>query len=193
MNILHPVSILYGDWHHKFQSLWSDQLTAIERRFGASVVRIQRPMVDLVDVPVIHVVLEKWFELVGFLKSQEGGHYSFLVDYTASDEAPREARFDLILNLLCHDNFSRIRVKTAVSELHKAPTLIPLWLGANWAEREIWDMFGVQFEGHPDLRRIIMDERWDGHPLRKDYPLRRYQIFPTAEPIESRLLEESGK
>ena len=70
------------------------------------------------------------------------------------------------------------------------PTLIPLWQGANWAEREIFDMFGVRFQDHPDLRRILMDLRWEGHPLRKDYPVRGHQIFPTPEPIDTKLLED---
>ena len=84
---------------------------------------------------------------------------------------------------------ARIRVKIKIAEDESVPTLIPLWEGANWAEREIFDMFGIHFEGHPDLRRILMDQRWEGHPLRKDYPLRGYQVFLTPEPLDPELLK----
>lgn len=83
----------------------------------------------------------------------------------------------------------RVRVKVKIAENEKFNTLIPLWEGANWAEREIYDMFGIHFEGHPDLRRILMDMRWEGHPLRKDYPLRGYQVFLTPEPLDPELLK----
>jgi NADH-quinone oxidoreductase subunit C len=83
----------------------------------------------------------------------------------------------------------RIRVKTRVPEGQDVATASGLWKGADWAEREVYDMFGIKFRGHPDLRRILMDERWVGHPLRKDYPLKGYQLFPEPENIHRELLD----
>ena len=113
------------------------------------------------------------------MKSEPGFEYGFLSDLTATDEeiAPR---FEMVYNLFSTRHKWRIRLKVRVREDEEVPTAIPVWPGANWAEREVWDMYGIRFKGHPDLRRILMDERWEGHPLRKDYPLRGYQIFTDA-------------
>jgi NADH-quinone oxidoreductase subunit C len=108
---------------------------------------------------------------------------------TASDEGD-SPRFEVIFQLFSHSKKARIRVKIRLEDGESMPTCISLWPGCNWAEREIWDMFGISFDGHPDLRRIVMDQRWEGHPLRKDYPLRGYQIFLTPEPIDPKLLED---
>ncbi|NDG84955.1 MAG: NADH-quinone oxidoreductase subunit C, partial [Proteobacteria bacterium] len=114
--------------------------------------------------------------------------YSFLTDYTASDEGG-DPRFQLVFHLMSLQTKARVRIKVRVRENETVDTLIPLWEGANWAEREIFDMFGILFAGHPDLRRILMDVRWEGHPLRKDYPLRGYQVFLTPEPLDPELFK----
>lgn len=85
-------------------------------------------------------------------------------------------RYEVVYHLLSMSKRHRLRVKTPVSEQSPhVPTLTPLWLSAEWGERETWDMYGIVFDGHPDPRRILLYEEFEGHPLRKDYPLRGYQ------------------
>jgi NADH-quinone oxidoreductase subunit C len=87
-------------------------------------------------------------------------------------------------------NFDRIRVKVRVKEDEETPSVTGLWKAANWLEREVFDMYGIRFSGHPDLRRIMLDERWLGYPQRKDYPIKRYQRFEGSAPLESLGLEQ---
>jgi len=120
------------------------------------------------------------YALLEYLKTDLA--YSYLVDVTAVDNSKLEselmqydyARFMVVYQLYTFEGeTSRIRVKVPVHEKDlKVPTVTPLWKGANWLERETYDMFGIEFEGHPDLCRILMPDDFEGHPLRKDYPLR---------------------
>ncbi len=92
------------------------------------------------------------------------------VDYLAYRGAP--GRFGLVYLLLNTESGERLAVRTFVDDPNPVvPTAVPLWEGANWLEREVWDLFGIRFEGHPDLRRIVLPEQFTTHPLRKDYPL----------------------
>jgi len=98
--------------------------------------------------------------------------FDYLSDLTASDWPPRkEARFDVVYCLYSIRHRHRVRLKVRVSERDPLPSVTGIWPAANWLEREVWDMFGVNFTGHPDRRRILMPEEWQGHPERKDYPL----------------------
>lgn len=168
-------------------------LDRVQRELGSEITDVEWPGQGpgFLDVPTLRVRPSGWTQLVTFLKNDPECDFNFLADYTATDESPRAPRFDVVLQLLSHRTMARVRVKCAVDEAVELETLIPLWAGANWAEREIWDMFGLKFKNHPDLRRILMDQRWKGHPLRKDYPLRGYQFFPTPETIDPALLENS--
>lgn len=186
MNVLTPISTNWGYFNEKYGALWEQQLESLKAEFGDAIEEVLKPGVDKTDLPIVFVKKASAHSVLQTLK--EKYNYSFLTDYTATDEES-DPRFHLVLHLMNPDNKARIRVKIRLSENEKFPTLIPLWPGANWAEREIFDMFGVQFEGHPDLRRILMDVRWEGHPLRKDYPLRGYQVFLTPEPIDPELLK----
>jgi NADH/F420H2 dehydrogenase subunit C len=114
--------------------------------------------------------------------------FLFFTDITATDEEA-DLRFEVIYNLFSTQHHWRIRVKVRVEESEDVPSAVSVWKGANWAEREIFDMFGVRFKDHPNLRRILMDQRWVGHPLRKDYPLKGYQIFTDAEAVDPSLLD----
>ena len=97
-----------------------------------------------------------------------------VVDITAVDYPTRDQRFEVVYNLLSVRHNSRIRVKTYAGEATPVPSITSLYDGANWYEREVYDLFGVFFVGHPDLRRIMTDYGFDGHPLRKDFPLTGY-------------------
>jgi NADH-quinone oxidoreductase subunit C len=97
--------------------------------------------------------------------------FDMLVDLTAVDWPKREKRFDVILNLYSFAKNERLRLKTMVTEGESAPSVCSIWAAANWLEREVWDMFGIDFEGHPDLRRILLPDEWEGFPLRKDYDI----------------------
>jgi len=97
--------------------------------------------------------------------------YEHLSDITAVDWMERSPRFDVVYQLFSFAEGSWYRVKVQVDEDDAVPTAIPVWPGANWAEREVYDLFGIRFEGHPALHRIMLPEGWVGHPLRKDYPM----------------------
>jgi NADH dehydrogenase (ubiquinone) Fe-S protein 3 len=95
-------------------------------------------------------------------------------DITAADYPTRDQRFEIVYNLLSVRHNARIRVKTYADEASPVPSITSVFDGANWYEREVYDMFGVFFIGHPDLRRIMTDYGFEGHPLRKDFPLTGY-------------------
>ena len=106
-----------------------------------------------------------------FLNYHTNTQFKMLMDITAVDYPTREKRFEIVYNLLSIQYNSRIRIKTFVDELTPVDSLVSLYSSANWFERETWDMFGIFFSNHPDLRRILTDYGFQGHPLRKDFPL----------------------
>ncbi len=110
-------------------------------------------------------------DLVGFLKKNSECQFTTLVDITAVDYPGREKRFDVVYHLLSMNLNQRVRVKVYLAEDEMVPTLVNLFPSANWFEREVFDMYGIPFAGHPDLRRILTDYGFKGHPLRKDFPL----------------------
>ena len=111
-------------------------------------------------------------KVMEFLKNDPRLLFDVLVDITAIDYLEKTPRFSVVYHLLSLSFNRRLRLKVFVDDGEPAPdSLTPLWGSANWLEREVWDMFGIRFEGHPDLRRIVMPHDWEGHPLRKDYPL----------------------
>jgi NADH-quinone oxidoreductase subunit C len=99
-----------------------------------------------------------------------------LMDLCGVDYHPRRPRFEVVYHLCSYRKLHRLRVKVQLEARDAAvPTVSELWPGADWFEREVWDMYGVVFDGHPDLRRILMYEQFEGHPLRKDYPVTKRQ------------------
>ncbi|KAI9682386.1 MAG: NADH-ubiquinone oxidoreductase 30.4 kDa subunit, mitochondrial [Caeruleum heppii] len=112
--------------------------------------------------------------VISFLKYHTAAEFTQVTDITAVDYPTRDQRFEVVYNLLSIRHNSRIRVKTYADEATPVPSITSLYDGANWYEREVYDLFGVFFTGHPDLRRIMTDYGFDGHPLRKDFPLTGY-------------------
>jgi len=123
----------------------------------------------------IRIPREKLLELMTFLKSDKELAFDYLTDVTGVDylKMEREPRFDVVYHLYSFQNNVRLRVKVGIDERDMdVPSMTGLWKAANWLEREAFEMFGFQFTGHPDLRRILLPDIFDGYPLRKDYPLR---------------------
>lgn len=111
-----------------------------------------------------------------FLKNDPDLQYNFLSDVCGVDYPEREKRFEVVYNLYSIPRRWRVRLKVNIGEGESVPSVTSIWSSANWHEREVFDMFGVKFDNHPDLRRILMPDDWVGHPLRKDFPLTREEI-----------------
>jgi NADH-quinone oxidoreductase subunit C len=122
----------------------------------------------------VNVALSSLVRFVEFLRDDSNARFSTLVDITAVDRPERDARFDLVYHFLSMYRNHRIRLKVAVREEEMVPSIIGVHPSANWFEREVFDMFGILFSGHPDLRRILTDYGFRGHPLRKDFPTTGY-------------------
>lgn len=127
--------------------------------------------------------------LIEFLRNDPNCRFSTLIDITAVDNPARAARFDMVYHLLSMYQNQRIRVKARVREDELVPSLIGVFPGANWYEREVFDMFGIYFSGHPDLRRILTDYGFRGHPLRKDFPTTGY-VEVRWNDVEKRVVYE---
>jgi NADH-quinone oxidoreductase subunit C len=133
------------------------------------------------DETTIHVRRESLRDIALHLRDHKDIALNFLTDVTAVDmlRLRTEPRFDVVVHLYSLVNRTRLRLKAGLNEGEPVPSLVPVWNGANWLEREVYDMFGIIFEGHPNLRRMLLADDWDdGFPLRKDYPLRGWQEFP---------------
>jgi len=114
--------------------------------------------------------------LCEFLRDAPGVSFKFLADLTAVDRYPAEPRFEVVYHLLSLESGQRLRLKVRVAgDPPSLDSVVPVWPAANAYEREVYDLFGIRFEGHPDLRRILMPEDWEGYPLRKDYPTEGYR------------------
>ena len=103
--------------------------------------------------------------------AREQEKFDMLVDLTAVDWPKREKRFEVVLNLYSFPKNERLRIKTIAGDGETVPSVISVWPAADWLERECFDMFGIRFEGHAGLKRILLPDEWQGHPLRKDYDI----------------------
>jgi NADH-quinone oxidoreductase subunit C len=111
--------------------------------------------------------------------------FSLLVDITAVDYWPREPRFEVVYLFVSIEHSLRLRVKVPLQGASAViATVSDLWPAANWLEREVWDLFGIVFDGHPDLRRLLMPDDWEGHPLRKDFPVQVRKGAATSMPLQ---------
>jgi NADH-quinone oxidoreductase subunit C len=130
------------------------------------------------------VARERLIEVARWLRDDPAARFDFCSDVTATDWPSRPERFDVIYCLYSIPLRHRVRVKVRAAENDPVASVTGIWPAANWLEREVFDLFGVRFVGHPDLRRILMPEEWQGHPQRKDYPLEGPGELMLEDPIE---------
>ena len=125
---------------------------------------------------VTHVVSrDRLVDIARFIKTDTDLMLDFPVDVLGVDYHPRKPRFDVVYHFYSTTKKHRLRLKVRVDDGQSMPSLTHIYSGLNWPERETYDMFGIVFDGHPNLKRIYMPQDWDGYPLRKDYPLRGYR------------------
>jgi NADH-quinone oxidoreductase subunit C len=147
---------------------WSDPLLDdLQKRFPGAITEA----VIFRNMPSLNVAKEHLVAVCEFLKSKDGGAYTLLTDETAADYPKREKRFDIIYHLYSFEKNHRLRLRLQVGGDEQVPSVVGVWATANWLEREIYDMFGVVYDGHPNLKRLLLPEEWSGHPLRKDYDI----------------------
>lgn len=154
----------------------------VQDRFAGDVVDVSDFRGDL----TVTVNRERIAEVCQFLMSPEGGEFTMVVDICGVDylDMGREPRFEVVYHLNSLKTHHRIRVKTPVPESDPTlPTITPLSKAANWFEREVYDLYGISFQGHPDLRRILTHDDFVGHALRKDYPVDRRQELRRPTPF----------
>lgn len=152
------------------------------------------PLDAMREQAVVTVAREGIGHALATLRDHPEMRFEHLSDLTAVDYLGRAPRFEVVYQLYSITLNHRLRVKVPVSEDDpELPTATGLWKAAIWAEREVWDMLGIRFTGHPDLRRILMYPEFEGHPLRKDYPLHRRQpLVPERDPITHPWYRRSG-
>ena len=169
---------------------------AIIRRLGSAVVL--QPTCD--RIPTVWVKKDDVHGLLNHLKYEVEQPYTMLYDLTAIDERMRTHRegqppsdLTVVYHLLSFDRNEYIRIKVALAETRLSlPSMVDIWPAANWYEREVWDMFGIVFDGHPHLQRILMPKTWVGHPLRKDHPARATEMGPYQLPPDKELAEQEA-
>jgi len=151
---------------------------SLKGKFSASVLEV----VEFRGETTVTVKKEDIVAICSFLKKEAG--FNFLTDLCGVDYLGKAPRFMVVYHLYNIKTHERLRLKTPVEEKDaRVDTVCGVWATANWLERECWDLMGISFNNHPDLRRILMPEDWQGHPLRKDYPVQG----PGREPYQGRL------
>lgn len=151
--------------------------------------------VPATDMPTLVVDRDALIDVCGTLRDHPALQFALLVDLTAVDTWPAEPRYDVVYHLACLGEAYatgptsapprrlRLKVRLAAGDA-RAPSLVPIYPSANWLEREVFDLFGVAFDGHPDLRRLLMPDDWEGHPLRKDYPVQIRKDTASWSPLQ---------
>jgi NADH-quinone oxidoreductase subunit C len=146
-------------------------IEALRNKLPGAVAEVSSPLGD----DTILISKDSLRDVIDFLYGKPY-EFTMLLDLTCVDYLGAKPRFQMVYHVFSLSNRMRLRVKAAVEESDlKIDSLTKVWRNANWLEREVYDMFGVRFEGHPDLRRLFMYDGFEGHPLRKDYPLRKRQ------------------
>jgi NADH-quinone oxidoreductase subunit C len=143
-------------------------VAALREKFGGAI----EDVTEFRGETTVTVAKDSLTEVLRFLKESPALRFTFLADLTAYDDYPAEPRFKIVCQLREMTRMTNLRVKCAVhGDTPELATVTGVHRNANWYERELFDMFGLTFTGHPDLRRLLMPADWEGHPLRKDYPL----------------------
>jgi NADH-quinone oxidoreductase subunit C len=137
-----------------------------------------------VDQPSIYVPASHLVATGLALRDTPALRFNVLVEVTATDYLPLVPRFEVVYHLLSIPHRARLRLRVRVGVDDTVPTVQGVWRAAGWPEREVYDMFGIVFTDHPDLRRVLMPEDWDGHPARKDYPVQLKKAAQTYSPLE---------
>ncbi|MBZ0273412.1 NADH-quinone oxidoreductase subunit C/D [bacterium] len=166
-------------------------------KFGEDALTLQ-PTAD--HIPTVWLAADKIAEALRFLKDGVAGGYKYLFDLTAIDERVRVHRegqpdsdFTVVYHLVSYDRNSDVRVKVPLKGDHPSlDSATKIWPNANWYEREVFDMFGLKFNGHPHLRRILMPEYWEGHPLRKEHPARATEMGPFQLPEDEAIRRQES-
>jgi NADH-quinone oxidoreductase subunit C len=141
------------------------------------------PSIDLQTT--IYAPVEAVPALARALRERSDLNFALLAELTAVDFWPTEPRFELVYILVSPANRLRLRLKVRLNaDAAHVATVTDIWPAANWLEREVWDLFGIVFDGHPDPRRLLMPEDWDGFPLRKDYPVQIRKKPVSTEPLQ---------
>jgi NADH-quinone oxidoreductase subunit C len=169
----------------------SPQLQHIQDRLGAKVLSLTEPQGDQV-VALDRGGLRESFRL---LKEDPELSFNFLSDITAVDYwQKQEPRFEVVYQLVSLQQRRRLRVRVGVPESDAVvDSLTPLWRGANYLEREVWDLYGIRFSDHPDLRRILLYDEFTGHPLRKDYPVNQCQPRVPERHVDGTFVDERSR
>jgi NADH-quinone oxidoreductase subunit C/D len=175
----------------------SDVLHELRGRFGEAILASQ-PTGD--DIPTLWVSPEQAWEMVRHLKEGMSRRYEMLYDLCAIDEREHTNRpgqpqsdFTVVYHLLSYERNHDVRLKVPLrGEFPAMRSVVDLWPAANWYEREVWDMFGIRFEGHPNLRRLLMPTTWTGHPLRKEHPARATEMGPFQLPDDKQEAEQAA-
>jgi NADH-quinone oxidoreductase subunit C len=149
----------------KPEPLDNDVVKRYKTRFGEA---IREAWIDRKQ-SILVVDAASYEEIARYTRDEE--KFDLLADLTAVDWPRREKRFDVVLNLYSFPKNERLRIKVHVGEKEQISTVAGIWSTANWLEREVWDMFGIVFSGHPNLTRILLPDEWQGFPLRKDYDI----------------------
>lgn len=181
-----------------------EKIDRIKARYGDAIEDI---VTEKTDVPIFYVKRDKLVDFMTSIRLEDGLEYNFLSDLTAIDDNPPantpdyglgrlvgaggSHRFVTVYQLFSLKFLDRIRIKVRLNDGQDCPSMTVLWKSANWLEREVYDMYGIKFANHPNMRRIMLDDRWVGHPQRKDYPIKRYQRFPGSATLEHLGLEEN--
>jgi NADH-quinone oxidoreductase subunit C/D len=169
----------------------------LQERFGEAIIAVQ-PTRD--DIPTLWVGRQRARDMLQYLKETAVPPYRMLYDLCAIDERLHANRgeqpasdFTVVYHLLSYGRNADVRLKVALLGAYPViPSIVDLWPAANWYEREAWDMFGINFEGHPNLRRLLMPPSWTGHPLRKEHPARATEMGPFQLPDDKQEAEEAA-